>query len=356
MYSVGVVFSSHSFFYIVASIIFRKIGVEASRRIHLLGGLALLLIASCLFMISDADISTMILSRALQGIASALIQTGAIGLIADMYAGTMDGGADFEKAFANVVTANMFGAALGPVIGGIFYTLRGFEFVFLVMAMGVGVVGIATSLLLETPDTPLPPVHFTGHLSDWWVRATVAGFVIVGWSMSMLEPTLPIHLDAAFGARQAVIGLAFTELILSQQVLMPIIFKLIDDKPDDRPTYILCAYVMLATFLLLMFVAKALWICFVMLFFFGFAAALAVATCNAELSDALGGEEIRSTHDLSNYFLKETGYRVGTCLGPLVGAAFTGNSLAPFFLTALGCLGFLPFFFVVKDSSPSQKR
>merc|ERR1711924_555711 len=95
---------------------------------------------------------------------------------------------------------------------------------------------------------------------------------------------------------------------------------------------------------------------FVMLFFFVVAAALAVATCNAELSDALGNEEIRSTQDLSNYFLKEAGYRVGTCLGPLIGAAFGGDSLAPFFITALGCIAFLPGFFMSKEASQRSKK
>lgn len=351
MYSVGFIFAAHSLCYVVGSLLCRRIGLETSRRFHLMSGLALLLTAAVICMVSNASISWMVISRCIQGFASALIQTAATGLIADMYAGAMDGGTDFEHAFSNVVTANMFGAALGPVVGGILYTLQGFDFTYLAFALCFGVMGIGTSLLLDAPDPPIPHVQYTQHLSDRWVCSTVAGLSVAGWAMSMLEPTLPIHLDAAFGAREAVIGLAFTELILSQQVLMPIIFKLIDGKPADRPTYTLCAYVMLATFLLLMFVAKHLWLCFVMLFFFGFAAALAVAACNAELSEALAGEEIRSTHNLSNYFLKEIGYRIGTCLGPLVGAAFVGNSLAPFFITALGCIAFLPLFFLAKESS-----
>ena len=175
--------------------------------------------------------------------------------------------------------------------------------------------------------------------------------MVCGWAISMLEPTLPVHLHAAFGAREAVIGLAFTELILSQQVFMPIIFFLMDGQAADRQTYMLASFIMLAAFLLLMFIAKSLLMAFTMLFFFAFAVALAMATCNTELADALGRDEkeVRNTGDLTSYYMKDAGYRVGTCFGPLVGAAFEGNSMRPFFITAIGCVVFLPLFFFARE-------
>ena len=351
MYTIGFVFAAHSVFYIIGNILCRTLGSEVTRRTHLLGGLALLILSAVLFMVSNTIISWMIAARAVQGIASAMIQTAATGLIADMYAGTMDGGRDFENAFGHLVTGNLFGAAMGPVVGGVLYTLKGFSFTFLLLALVIGGVGIVASLVLDTPDPVQPPVHYEQHLRDGWVRAAVGGLAVVGWTVSMLDPTLPIHLEASFGAKEAVIGLGFTELILSQQVFMPLIFKLIEGQSGDRPTYIVAAYVMLGAFLLLMFVANQLWICFLMLLFFGFAAALVVATLNAELADAMGNDDIPSTINLSSYFLKEAGFRAGTCLGPLVGAAFVGDSLTPFFITAAASVAFIPIYFYSKESS-----
>jgi len=326
-----------------------------NRKTQLLGGFGFLTLSTVAFTQSEASIAAMVAARAAQGLASAIIQTGAIGLVSDMFAGTMDGGGDFEHAFANVVTANMFGAALGPVVGAILYTLQGFNFTFMALGVFAGLIFVVVALNLRASDTPQPPIRFSEHTTDPWVIAIVAGLGVAGWAMSMLEPTLPVHLQAAFGTREAVIGLAFTELILSQQVFMPIIFQVIEGKAEDRPVYIVSAYVTIAIFLLLTFLVQSIWLCFVLLFLFGLAVAVAVAACNAELSEALGSEQIRSTQNLANYFLKETGYRVGTCFGPLVGAAFVGDSLGPFFLTAAGCIGFLPVFFILREKSGQRK-
>merc|ERR1712188_182223 len=54
MYSVGFIFAAHSVCYVVGSFLCRRTGLETSRRLHLMSGLALLLTSAVICMVSNA--------------------------------------------------------------------------------------------------------------------------------------------------------------------------------------------------------------------------------------------------------------------------------------------------------------
>ena len=65
-----------------------------------------------------------------------------------------------EDAFASVVTANAFGCAMGPCMGGILFTVKGPTFVFLAFVVLLGMAGILCSFYINFPDGPLPAVSY----------------------------------------------------------------------------------------------------------------------------------------------------------------------------------------------------
>ena len=68
-------------------------------------------------------LGVILLARVIQGFGTAFIQTGALGMVLQECARADD--ATTEDAFASIVTANAFGAAVGPCVGGILYTVKG---------------------------------------------------------------------------------------------------------------------------------------------------------------------------------------------------------------------------------------
>merc|ERR1711988_838701 len=101
----------------------------------------------------------MVLARAVQGFSSAAIQTGALGIVLDVCADMED--SRTEDAYANLITANAFGAAVGPVVGGILFTLRGTDFVFIMFVIAIGCAGIAVAFYVDLPESPLPTVTYS---------------------------------------------------------------------------------------------------------------------------------------------------------------------------------------------------
>lgn len=219
-----------------------------------------------------------------------------------------------EDAFASVVTANAFGSALGPVVGGILFTLKGSEFVFLMFVVIVGIAGITCTVFIEIPDGPLPAVSYEGLLSDSSVAVTAAGFSLVYVAMSLLWTTFPVHLVLVFNSKEAVIGLIFSLVLLSHDIFLPIIFSFLEVKSsENRNTFVACAFIMIGVFTVLAFMAKRWYGMCGMLFLFAFSAALGMGCCSTELSE-------RSSQNLANYHLKEAAILLGSAIGPIIGA------------------------------------
>lgn len=137
-----------------------------------------------------------------------------------------------EDAFASIVTANAFGCAMGPCIGGILFTIKGGTFVFLAFVVFIGMAGILCSFYVTFPDGPLPSVSYDRLLEDPAIVVTAAGFSMVYICMSLLWSTFPIHLLYAFQSKEAVVGLIFTLVLLSHDIFLPIIFSFLEGTSD----------------------------------------------------------------------------------------------------------------------------
>jgi len=348
-FAVAMVFSMYSASVLVGNVLCRHFGRTVGRRFMVLTGICGLWISAVISIYAfkkDREV-LMVTARFVQGLSSAAIQTGALGIVLDVCADMED--AQTEDAYANVITANAFGAALGPVVGGILFTLRGTEFVFLMFVIAVGCAGIATAFYVDLPESTLPTVSYSTYLTDTSMLVASLGLGLVGCSMSLLWTTLPIFLLDKFDTREAVVGLLFTLLLLSHDIFLPVIYGFLELRQEnDRPTFVACAFIMLGVFTVLAVLAKVFVAMAAMLLLFGFSAALGMSVCSTDLSE-------RSKASISIYQLKEASILVGTAIGPILGGLFTPGSLMPFYFTAALCILYVPVYFKVMGSVEDSK-
>jgi len=348
-FSVALVFSLYSASVLAGNYLCRRIGQNIGRRFMVLCGICGLWCAAATSIYAfkkDREI-LMVLARIVQGFSSAAIQTGALGIVLDVCANLED--SHTEDAYANVITANAFGAALGPVVGGILFTLRGTQFVFLMFVIAVGCAGLATAFYVDLPESPLPTVSYKGHLGDRSMVVASAGLALVAMCMSLLWTSFPVHLLEKFDTREAVVGLVFTLLLLSHDIFLPVIYGFLElRQEDDRPVFLAGAFVMLAVFAVLLVWAKVFLAMAAMLFLFGFSAALGMSVLATDLTE-------RSKANISIYQLKEAAFLVGTTVGPLLGGIFAPGSLTPYYTVSALCLLYVPVYYTTMQSVEAAK-
>jgi len=327
----------------------RIIGQQFGREILLGIGIACLFASSALSVMAmegRVHLRIMLLARTIQGLGSAFIQTVSLGIVLDECQSLEESAT--ENAFSTIVAANAFGAAMGPCVGGILYTLRGPTAVFLAFVVLIGVAGILCSFFVSFPDGPLPSVSFDSLLANPAILLTSAGFFIVYACLSLLWSTFPIHLSIAFGSKAAVVGLIFTLVLLSHDVFLPIIYSFLEVRSaENRATFVACAFFMMGFFTVLAYMAKRWYGMCGMLFLWSFSAALGMGCCSTELSE-------RSTQNLANYHLKETACLLGASLGPLIGAFVSKEDpgsksqqdlLVGYCILACMCFGYVPVYY-----------
>jgi len=280
-----------------------------------------------------------LLARIIQGFGSAFLQTGALGMVLEECSRADD--ATTEDAFASIVTANAFGAAVGPCIGGILYTVKGPESVFLAFVLCIGSAGILIAFFVDFPEGNLPVVAYEGHLKNKALFTTGLGFSVTYCCMSLLWSTFPVHLHQVWHVKQAVVGLIFTLVLLSHDIFLPIIYTFLEVKSSEaRGTYVACAFGMLGSFTMLSFMARSWFAVCAMLFAFAFSSALAMSCCSTELAE-------RSSQNLANYHLKDAAVQLGCAVGPLLGVAVNSASLfstGPWHI-ALLCFGYIAMYY-----------
>ena len=260
----------------------RSLGTSLGREHILTVGIACLFISSAVSVMAvngRVHLRMMLFARGLQGLGSAAIQagdvllslltrsssnphpyfllssSGALGIVLDECQRADD--STTEDAFASIVTANAFGTAMGPCIGGILFTIKGPTFVFLAFVVFIGLSGILCSFYVSFPDGPLPAVAYESLIQDPAMLVTAGGFSLVYVCMSLLWSTFPIHLLYAFQSKEAIVGLIFTLVLLSHDIFLPIIFSFLEVRSaENRNTYVACAHFMMGSFVVLAYMAK----------------------------------------------------------------------------------------------------
>lgn len=329
---VGLIFAAYSLTLLLGSLPAGRLADRHGRRGPVVLGMAGLALATLAFALAHSY-WMLLLSRLLQGLAASATWTTGLAMIVDMYPERQG-----EK-LGLAMTAMGVGSLAGPVLGGTLAHVLGYSapFYFLALCATLATLAMAALLAETLPATEEKAKEYR-HLSAnalWGLTVILVGSAVVG----VLEPLLPMDLEARFRAHEGLIGLVFGVSTLSMLVAQPLAGRL----ADVRQVKPLIAAGLFTTALTLPWLATArsVWYVAALMGVLGVTFSFVFAPCYPMINRSFGA----SGNNLSGtaFGMANVSYSLGYVVGPLAGGAlaevwglFRILSLAGVLLALLG--------------------
>jgi MFS transporter, DHA1 family, solute carrier family 18 (vesicular amine transporter), member 1/2 len=231
---VGILFASYAIGLVVATPVSGWLTDRFGGQRILVLGLLLLLISTLVFAFSST-LPLLFVARTLQGVAASIPWTAGLAVIASEYSGSQR-----YQQFTQVFSATSIGTLVGPSVGGLLYTWRGFQAPFITMAALILLESIVIFIVFipewasagsrRAGSKPKPASQPTDAVSSpigenkgsnirellenrQFIEAllmTSAGALL----LALLDPTLPVLLADRYGLAPLSIGLIFGAMTL----------------------------------------------------------------------------------------------------------------------------------------------
>ena len=219
---IGLLFASFGVTLLVLSMPMGALSDRVGRKGPMMIGLALLAAATLAFAYAQS-LPMLFVARLLQGAADGMTWIVGFAMIADLY-----GPDERGRAMGLAMAGSTLGIIIGPVIGGWLYEIGGIRLPFLfVAAMAVldlivfAVVAPATS----GSGTSVPMRRVLAHRP-----VAICALVVIagGGTIAMLEPVIPLVLEARLGLGPAAIGTLFGIASVASTAMHPVYGRLSD--------------------------------------------------------------------------------------------------------------------------------
>jgi len=262
-----------------------------------------------------ANASVMVVGRFLQGSAGAALWAAGLAWLAEVYPTSTRG-----KALGTAMAGLSVGALVGPILGGTLFEWGGQD---LPLLTGAGLAGLLAVLTLLMPRrrsrVALRNLSFRSVLAQPGVAVTLGVVLLGSIVLSLLDPTLPLHLETRLHAGPIAVGLAFAAATLAYGLSAPLAGS-ISDRSGRRKTM---AAGVLATVVSLPLVALPAhwWLEIPALVLLGIACAFLLTPTLPQLADAVEGSS-ESGYGRA-YTLFNLAYALGMFVGPTVGGALS---------------------------------
>ncbi|KWX74763.1 MFS transporter [Paenibacillus jilunlii] len=330
---IGLLFGSYAIALFIATPIFGALSDRIGRRGPMLWGLLGLAAATLLFAFAE-EYWMLIAARALQGLAAAITWTSGLAILADLYPSEERG-----KAMGLALSGQAAGILLGPSLGGWMYQLGGYKLPFLfaaVLAIADGVLRVF--LLRDLPERTSGTFLSSFGLLRNRSLLLICGVVVIGSAIpSVLEPTLPLHLQEKFNAEPGFIGMLFAIPTLSYALATPWIGKLASKIGYKKAVLIGLAVVAIS--LPLSALPGSMWMQGASLVLLGISMGMVLAPCLPALAD------ISEQSGLPSYgitfALYNTAYSFGMIVGPVTSSALTDAIGLKLSYLSVGCVALL---------------
>lgn len=330
---IGLLFGSYAIALFIATPIFGALSDRIGRRGPMLWGLLGLAAATLLFAFAE-EYWMLIAARALQGLAAAITWTSGLAILADLYPSEERG-----KAMGLALSGQAAGILLGPSLGGWMYQLGGYKLPFLfaaVLAIADGVLRVF--LLRDLPERTSGTFLSSFGLLRNRSLLLICGVVVIGSAIpSVLEPTLPLHLQEKFNAEPGFIGMLFAIPTLSYALATPWIGKLASKIGYKKALLIGLAVVAIS--LPLSALPGSMWMQAASLVLLGISMGMVLAPCLPALAD------ISEQSGLPSYgitfALYNTAYSLGMIVGPVTSSALTDAIGLKLSYLSVGCVALL---------------
>ncbi len=230
---IGLLFASFGVTLLTVSMPMGAISDRTGRKLPLVGGLAALSAATLLFAFAHG-LPALFAARLVQGAADAVTWVVGFALIADLYPTSERG-----RVTGIVMAGTGFAFMIGPSLGGWLYEVGGIRLPFIVVAVLAAADAIAFTWI-DLPDRREAREHvpIAAVVRTPAVATCAAAVVAASATISMIEPVLALHLESAFGAGPARIGLLFGVAAVATTMLHPIFGRLADRWGARRLTMI----------------------------------------------------------------------------------------------------------------------
>eukprot|EP00742_Colponemidia_sp_Colp-10_P008578 GILJ01009302.1.p1 GENE.GILJ01009302.1~~GILJ01009302.1.p1 ORF type:complete len:654 (+),score=74.30 GILJ01009302.1:83-2044(+) len=306
--NLGVVFGSYAVAILFFSPIFAAVSERFGRRQVMLWGCLGLSVSTLLFAVAES-MPLLILSRVMQGVASAANFTPGLSLLAECTPPDRLG-----QVLGSVTGWSGMGLLIGPPLGGLLYQLGGYAAPFLFGA-AFALLGLI-SVFFWLPNKPPKPNQF--KTMDLWrgELPVIAGVIAIGaGSLTMLEPIIPMYVAAKWHCSPATLGFIFGSAVLAFGAFSPLSGYL-SDLIGRRPI-IIVGMIFLGLSLPLLALPDSLVLMGGALMLVGISSALTMVPTLPELADTvnqLGGGSYESVYATFN-----AAYSVGNIAGPVLG-------------------------------------
>lgn len=266
--------------------------------------------ASTLLLGLTTSVPGLVAVRALQGISCAATATASLAMLASTFPAQERG-----KAMGIWTSGNACGTLAGPPLGGLLFQTFGLWGP-LVLGAGLAVLdGLARASLPGSRAALAPPLRaLTRHPALFDVCA-IAGLGAAG--LTLLEATLPLHVQSRFGASPVLTGAFFVVATIAFGVTSPIVGAL--EQRLGRLRAAILGLLALACLQPLFALAPSLPWAFVAVALVGAAVGVTITPAMpalAELVDRLGATSYGVAYSLFN-----TAFAVGMAAGPILGTA-----------------------------------
>lgn len=312
---IGFLFGSYAVVLFIATPIFGALSDRIGRRGPMLWGLLGLALATLLFAFAK-EFWMLVAARSLQGLAAAVTWTSGLALLADLYPSEERG-----KAMGLALSGQAAGVLLGPTLGGWLYQLGDYKLPFLIAAALALIDGILRLILLRD----LPEKKSGSFLSPFGLLKNrsillITGVVIIGAAIpSVLEPTLPLHLQATFNVEPGYIGMLFAIPTLAYGIAAPLIGKLSGSIGYRKA--LLLGLLMVTFSFPLTALPESIWMLAVSLALLGVSMGVVLTPCLPELAN-ISEQSGTSSYGIT-FAIYNTAYSIGMMLGPILSGMLT---------------------------------
>ena len=285
------------------------------RRPTMVAGSAALLFSTAGFAFADT-LPLLVLTRAVQGSAAALVWTAGLAAIADVYPQSELG---FRMGMAETVGGGV--GLIGPVAGGALIQLVGTDEAF---AIAIVVPLALLVLTLRVPESThvsegAPPLReaFGRIFSQPEARAGIVALIAFAGMLAVVDSLLPLDLDERLDASTAAIGLVFGVGLAGLVIVAPLAGAW-SDRHGRRPALIAGALVSEAA---LPFIAIGpIWVVAIGFFVLGCGLATLAAPSSPLIVLAADRSGMEGMYGISSGIINLV-FAAGYALGPLLGAA-----------------------------------
>jgi len=314
---IGIMFASYAIAFLISTPAAGWISDRTGRRTTMIVGLAGLLISTMIFAGAD-NIVMLTIARALQGVSAAATWTAGLALLSDLFPPQAR-----QQATGTALAGSFAGILIGPTLGGFLLEFGGYRLPFIVAAGLILIDGIARVFLLKDPAAKNHgDLVSVMALAKTPSVAITAGVITLMAALSgMLEPILPLHLQAQLHASPGSIGALFSMIAITGIVCSPLSYMIADK--CGRKRVIISGLIVSAILLPFLVIQSSLIPELIIAIMIGASLSVVQASIPQELTDAIdrkGKDGYGAAYALYNIALS-----LGMMIGPITGGLLTGS-------------------------------